>query len=81
MLLVPQVAEQLMTVYNYERLGIGRGVRSDEVGAKFSSAFTRMLGDSSYRENAGRLSRKYAGYDQEEVARRLSAAIEERAGG
>jgi UDP:flavonoid glycosyltransferase YjiC (YdhE family) len=81
MLLVPQVAEQLMTVYNYERLGIGKGVRSDEVGAKFSSAFMRMLGDPSYRENAGRLSRKYAGYDQAEVVRRLSAAIEERTDG
>jgi UDP:flavonoid glycosyltransferase YjiC (YdhE family) len=81
MLLVPQVAEQLMTVYNYERLGIGKGVRGDEVEAKFASAFTRMLRDSSYRENAGRLSRKYASYDQVEVIRRLSAAIEEKAGG
>jgi UDP:flavonoid glycosyltransferase YjiC (YdhE family) len=81
MLLVPQVAEQLMTVYNFERLGIGKGVRSDEVGAKFSSAFTRMLMDTSYRENAGRLSRKYASYDQVEVVRRLSAAIEKKADG
>jgi len=81
MLLVPQVAEQLMTVYNYERLGVGKSVRGDEVEAKFASAFTRMLRDSSYRENARRLSRKYASYDQMEVIRRLSAAIEERAGG
>jgi hypothetical protein len=40
-----------------------------------------MLRDSSYRENAGRFSRKYAGYGQVEVVRRLSAAIEKKAGG
>jgi UDP:flavonoid glycosyltransferase YjiC (YdhE family) len=79
MLLVPQVAEQLMTVYNFERLGIGKGVRFDEVGSKFSAAFMRMLMDSSYRENAGRLSRKYAGYDQERTIMRLCDAVELRA--
>jgi len=62
-------------------LGVGKSVRGDEVEAKFASAFTRMLRDSSYRENARRLSRKYASYDQVEVIRRLSTAIEEKAGG
>lgn len=80
MLLVPQMAEQLMTVYNYERLGIGKGVKHDEVATKFEPALRRMLKDSSYRENAGRLSRKYAGYDQGELVKMLCNAIEEKAG-
>jgi UDP:flavonoid glycosyltransferase YjiC (YdhE family) len=81
MLLLPQVAEQLMTVYNFERLGIGKGVRCDEVAVKFAPALRRMLKDSSYRENAGRLSLKYAGYDQTDVVRKICMAIEENACG
>lgn len=81
MLLVPQVAEQLMTVYNYERLGIGRGVKHDEVTTRFASVFTRMLNDASFRENARRLARKYAGYDQSEMLQKLCVAIEQKADG
>jgi UDP:flavonoid glycosyltransferase YjiC (YdhE family) len=81
MLVVPQLAEQLMTAHNFERLGIGEGVRCDEVAVKFAPALRRMLKDSSYRENAGRLSHKYAGYDQAEVIRRLCDTIEEKAAG
>ncbi len=81
MLLVPQVAEQLMTVYNYERLGIGKGIKHDEATTKFESALQRMLKDSSYRDNAGRLSKKYAGYDQTETVKKLCDAIEAKASG
>jgi UDP:flavonoid glycosyltransferase YjiC (YdhE family) len=81
MLLIPQMAEQLMTVYNYERLGIGKGVKHDEVATRFEPALRRMLKDSSYRENAGRLAQKYAGYDQVEVIQRLCDVIEEKANG
>lgn len=79
MLLVPQMAEQLMTVYNVERLGLGKGVRCDEVLTKFEPALKRMLKDLSCLENARRLSGKYAGYDQAEVVRELCIAIEDKA--
>lgn len=81
MLLVPQLAEQLMTVYNFERLGIGKGVKSDEVGTRFEAEFAKMVRSRSCRENAKRLSRKYAGYDQEVTVRTICDAIEKTAAG
>jgi UDP:flavonoid glycosyltransferase YjiC (YdhE family) len=79
MLLVPQVAEQLMTVYNFERLGVGKGVKHHEVAGKFKAAFKSMQKDHHYRQNAMRLSRKYAGFDQEGAIRQVCLAIEEKA--
>lgn len=76
MLLLPQLAEQLMTLYNVERLGIGAGIRGDEAESRFAAIFRRMTTQPHFRENAVRLSRKYAGYDMEIAVRTLCDRIE-----
>lgn len=80
MLSVPQVAEQLLTVFNLERLGIGTGVMHDEVTERFAPVFRKIMSDSTFRGNAKRIAGKYAGYDQNETIRKVCMTIEEQAG-
>lgn len=76
MLSIPTTIEQLMLSHNLERLGIGLTVRRNKIAEEIAPALERLLTDQTIHKNTKKLSRKYAGYDQNRVAERIANSIE-----
>jgi len=75
-LCIPTHIEQLMCGCSLERTGGGIGLARNQLGVCFEKSLRSMLSDGGYRKKAMEIAKKYAGYDQKQVVRRLANTLE-----
>lgn len=76
LLLVPYHLEQFLLAQRVEALGAGIVVRPECSRESLEHSVRRLFQDANLRSNAGRFSRKYAGFDQHHVLQNLHRRCE-----
>ena len=76
MLLLPTTIEQWMLSRVLTKQGVGIAVNTNESAVKFPQALEKLCADSSFREKADQLAKKYAAFQSNRVLDRLTTTIE-----
>jgi len=70
-LCIPTHIEQLMCSNNVERLGLGIGLKREQLKSCFEDALHKMLSESRFRDSAEQIAGRYEQYDQKNVISKI----------